>query len=180
MSLVGAARAAQERRTEMDRQDSTRRSGRRWRTIGLLGLGALVVVGGAVGIARAAGLGPMAFMHGHDPAMAHDFIEFRATKMLKKVNATDAQQQQVMAILEDLFAKHEGMAAVHRQMHQQLVAALTAPTVDRAAIEALRAEAVSRIDQASKDIAKALGDIAEVLTPAQRAQLAQLAQRRNQ
>ena len=80
-----------------------------------------------------------------------------------------------MAIVDGLFAKHQAMAAVHEQMHQQLLAALTAPTVDRAAIETVRADAITRIDQGSKDLAKAVGDIAEVLTPAQRQQLAALA-----
>ena len=60
-------------------------------------------------------------------------------------------------------------------MHQQLLAALTGPTVDRAAIEAVRAGAITLIDQGSKDLAKSVGDIADVLTPAQRQQLAALA-----
>jgi Spy/CpxP family protein refolding chaperone len=34
---------------------------------------------------------------------------------------------------------------------------------------------VTRIDQGSKDLAKAVGDIAEILTPAQRQQFAALA-----
>ena len=45
---------------------------------------------------------------------------------------------------------------------------LTQPTVDRSAIEALRAEQLSLADAASKRFAQALGDAAEVLTPEQR------------
>ena len=45
---------------------------------------------------------------------------------------------------------------------------LTQPTVDRAAIEALRAEQMALADEASKRFAQAVGDVAEVLTPEQR------------
>ena len=149
---------------------------RRWVKPTLIVAGVLVALGGALGLARAAGAGPMGFCHQHG-AMARDFVEFRVGKALKQIGASDAQQQQIMTILQAQFAKHEGMAAAHRQLHQKLLAALTGPTVDRAAIEAVRADAVSRIDQGSRDLAKALGDMAEVLTPAQRAQLAMLAQK---
>jgi protein CpxP len=159
----------------MSNLETPTRPARRWVKPGLVMLGALVVLGGAFGVARAAGIGP-ACLHGHHGAMARDFIEFRVGKALKQVSASDAQQQQVMAILDAQFAKHQGMASVHQQLHQQLLAALSGPTVDRAAVETVRADAISRIDQGSKDFAKALGDMAEVLTPAQRAQLATLVQ----
>jgi Spy/CpxP family protein refolding chaperone len=154
-------------------QDLTHPEGRRRHAMIALGLGA--VLAGAVGIAWAAGVRPAGFFHGcHNPAMVRDFVEFRIGKALKQVGASDAQQQQIMAIVNAQFDKHMGMAAVHEQMHQQLLAALTGATVDRTAVETVRADAITRIDQGSKDLAKALGDIAEVLTPAQRQQLAAL------
>jgi len=159
----------------MDSLESSNLPARRWVKPTLIAAGVLVVLGGAFGIARAAGIGP-ACLHGHHGAMARDFVEYRVGKALKQVGASDAQQQQIMAILDAQFAQHQGMAAMHKQIHEQLVAALTGPTVDRAAIEAVRANAISRIDKGSKDFAQALGDMAEVLTPAQRAQLATLAQ----
>ena len=45
---------------------------------------------------------------------------------------------------------------------------LTQPSVDRAAIEALRTEQLALADAASKRFTQALGDAAEVLTPEQR------------
>jgi periplasmic protein CpxP/Spy len=149
---------------------------RSWKRRGLVALGITAALAGAVGIAWAAGVGPGAFGHGFcTPGMARDFAEFRIHKVLQKVDASPAQEQQIMAIVDGLFAKHQAMAAAHRELHQRLLAALTGPAVDRAAIEAVRQEAVTRIDQASKDLATALGDVAEVLTPAQRQQLAALA-----
>jgi protein CpxP len=161
----------------MSSLETDSRPKRRWLRPTLIAVGIVAVLGGAFGIARAAGVRPtMAFCRGGHGALAHDFIEFRVDRTLKRIGASDAQQRQIMAILDAQFAKHAGMAAVHRQIHQELLAALTGPTVDRAAIEAVRADVVSRLDQGSKDLAQALGDMAEVLTPAQRAQLAQLAQ----
>jgi Spy/CpxP family protein refolding chaperone len=49
--------------------------------------------------------------------------------------------------------------------------------VDRAALEAVRVEAIQHMDLASKDLVKAVADVAEVLTPAQRQQLAELHKR---
>jgi Spy/CpxP family protein refolding chaperone len=45
---------------------------------------------------------------------------------------------------------------------------LIQPKVDRAAIEAFRAEQMATAEAASKRFAQAVGDIAEVLTPEQR------------
>jgi Spy/CpxP family protein refolding chaperone len=160
----------------MDTIENVPRPASKWRRPGLIALGLVAVLAGAIGIAWAAGVGPAALHHGFcRSGVARDFVEFRIHKALRQVNASDAQEQQITAIVDGLFAEHQAMAAVHQQLHQQLLAALTGPTVDRAAIEAVRAGAVSRIDQGSKDLAKALGDIAEVLTSAQRQQLATLA-----
>jgi Spy/CpxP family protein refolding chaperone len=45
---------------------------------------------------------------------------------------------------------------------------LTAPTIDRSAIERLRAEQIGLAETASKRIAQALADTADVLSPEQR------------
>ena len=61
------------------------------------------------------------------------------------------------------------------QGHHQLLALITAPTIDRAALENLRAEHIAAADRASKVLAQALADAADVLTPAQRAKLGAMA-----
>jgi Spy/CpxP family protein refolding chaperone len=55
---------------------------------------------------------------------------------------------------------------------------LSAATIDRAAIEALRAEQVALADATSKRLAQALADTADVLTPEQRVKLAERVSRR--
>ena len=160
----------------MDSKENLAQPARRLGKRSLVALGIAAVLAGAVGIAWATGVAPGVMGHGFcRSGMGRDFVEFRIQKMLKQVNASDAQDQQIMAIVDGLFAKHQAMAGIHQQLHQQLLAAVTGPTVDRAAVEAVRAQAVARIDEATKDLAKAVGDIAEVLTPAQRQQLAALA-----
>jgi Spy/CpxP family protein refolding chaperone len=49
---------------------------------------------------------------------------------------------------------------------------LTAPTIDRSAIDRLRAEQMALAETASKRIAQALADTAEVLNPEQRRKIA--------
>jgi Spy/CpxP family protein refolding chaperone len=50
---------------------------------------------------------------------------------------------------------------------------LAKPNVDRAAIEAIRAQEMQSADAMSKRLVQSLADVADVLTPEQRAQLAE-------
>jgi Spy/CpxP family protein refolding chaperone len=111
---------------------------------------------------------------GRLPPAMRERVEFGVHRALNRVNGTQAQEDQVLAIVDGLFAKHGQMAGEREQFHQRIAAALTGTTVDRAALEAIRVEAIQHMDLASKDLVKAVADIAEVLTPAQRQQLAEL------
>ena len=57
-------------------------------------------------------------------------------------------------------------------MRRQAALLLTQPTVDRAALEALRAEQLQLAVDGSKRLVQALADVADILTPAQKGQLA--------
>jgi Spy/CpxP family protein refolding chaperone len=109
------------------------------------------------------GMGPM----GGDHAMTRAHLE----RALDEVGATPAQKQRIGAVLHGAFADmgqmHEHMAATHADLHR----ILTAPVIDRAALERLRAERMAEFDQASRKLVNALADAAEVLSPAQRARL---------
>ncbi|MEW6338308.1 MAG: Spy/CpxP family protein refolding chaperone [Acidobacteriota bacterium] len=156
--------------------DLSNRSTPRWRRPRMIALGAAALLVTAAGIAWATGVGPAMIGHGHCRAgVARDFAEFRIHRALERVGATAEQEQRIMAIVDGLFARHREMRDMHEQLHGQLLTALTGPTVDRAAIESVRSTVVARIDQGSRDLARALGDAAEVLTPEQRLQLAALA-----
>ena len=56
---------------------------------------------------------------------------------------------------------------------RQAIELLAATTVDRGALERLRAEQLVLAEQASQRFVQALADVADVLTPAQRKELAE-------
>ena len=122
---------------------------------------------GPAGIAMlAAAPGPI------DPATADE----HATRMSKhfgiEVDATAEQQEKlttiVRAAVKDLLPLREKMQSARKQG----VDLLTAPAIDKDAIEKLRAEQASNFEAASKRVSQALVDSAEVLNPDQRKKLA--------
>src|SRR5262245_58573463 len=89
-----------------------------------------------------------------------------------EIDATEAQKQQLAPIVK--AAAHD-LVPMRTQFHdgrRQAVDLLSRENVDRAALEALRANQLRLAEQASIRFTQALADIADVLTPAQRKQLA--------
>lgn len=137
---------------------------------------ALVASGAALPMVVASAQGTAMQMHGmmhggdmHAMAMSH------ITQMLDEVGASDDQKAKIGSILHAGF---EPMASLHKDMantHDALHKLLSAPTVDRAAIEQLRAAEIARLDSASRVATAAMADAAEVLRPDQRAKLASVA-----
>jgi protein CpxP len=129
----------------------------------------LAIVGAGITYAHQAG-------RHHGGPMSEQGIEMHLDHMqamLGKIGASDAQKQQIdgimKAALNDLKSTHDAHYAAFGQFHEML----TAPSVDRGKIEALRAEQLQSFDAASKRLVTAIEDAAEVLTPEQRAALAQ-------
>ncbi|MDQ2860415.1 MAG: Spy/CpxP family protein refolding chaperone [Pseudomonadota bacterium] len=113
-------------------------------------------------------------MGGGDHGSMHAMGAAHLTRMLDLVGASADQKAKITAIMQRGFAPMNDM---HVQLHETLAAVharLTAPTVDRGALELLRSREIAQIDQASKTMIRAFADAAEVLTPAQRAKLAAL------
>jgi Spy/CpxP family protein refolding chaperone len=129
----------------------------------------LVVAGGALAYAHQGAWSHAGPMGGHQFAMHLDHLD----AVLTRAQVPEAQKTQVEAILEGAFKEwtrlHEKHSAAFGQMHELLLA----PSVDRAQIETLRAEQVRALDEASKRLVGAFGDAAELLTPEQRAALAE-------
>lgn len=98
-------------------------------------------------------------------------MEAHVDKMIEQC-ATDASPDQKMrlaaiarAAVADLRPVHEQFRADHARAH----ALLLAPTVDRTALEQLRAAQMQRMDLMSRRVLAAVEDGADLLTPEQRA-----------
>ena len=111
------------------------------------------------------------------PEAQRERAEFATDWMLTKVNATDAQRSQIKGIvaaaLNDLTPAREE----HRQHRDAFLAMLSQPNVDRATLEDLRRAELQLADSASQRLVTALADVADVLTPEQRAELVKMAER---
>jgi periplasmic protein CpxP/Spy len=118
------------------------------------------------------GFGPPGFGGAGTPEQHKAFMEHRLDKMLGMLSATDSQRTAIKAIAERMFTEMQPVHQQHQQLHDALIAAFTAPSVDRAAVEKLRLQVTALVDQGSQVFSKGLLDAAQVLTPEQRQALA--------
>ena len=116
------------------------------------------------------------FMHMHGPADPAQ-LDMHLDRMLKhlyvEIDATEAQKQALAPIVK---AAARDLLAMRDKLHdarRQAVTLLAQPTVDRAALESLRASQLKLAEDASRRLTQALADIADVLTPEQRKAIAE-------
>ena len=144
---------------------------RRWMLAGL----AIAVAGTALGGARLAVAQGMAGHHGMGAHAAMDPAEMeRHIGELVDHVLPEGSAEQKARLAGIIRSAHADLAAFHQQFHQahaRAHALLMAPRVDRAALEALRAEQIRQLDAASRRLAQAVGDAADMLTPEQRGRL---------
>jgi len=91
---------------------------------------------------------------------------------LTGIEASADQKTKVLAIFDAAAVSLKDIPVDMFQTRLQMATLMTAPTIDRDKLEALRAARVGEADTASKTIVKALADAADVLTPVQRVRLA--------
>src|SRR5215467_3125774 len=106
------------------------------------------------------------------PAQIDDRIDRMTKHMAIELDATADQQAKLANIAKAAVAD---LRPLHEKAHAtraEAVTLLTAPSIDRSAIERLRAEKIGLAETASKRIAQALADAAEVLSPEQRRKIA--------
>lgn len=109
-------------------------------------------------------------MHGTDDRAEH--VRHMVDFLSREVDATPEQKQKLTAIAEALAKEVGPLHEKFHDSHKKLHALLLQPTTDRAALESLRAETLVLADEASKKLVQGLADAADVLTPVQRAKLA--------
>jgi len=109
-------------------------------------------------------------MMSHDGMSAHlDQVQ----GVLGRIGATDAQKSRIDATLKTAFSEFKVVRDDHHAAFGKLHELLLAPSVDRGQIEALRAAQVKSLEDASRRLVTAFEDVAETLTPEQRAAFAQ-------
>ncbi len=173
-----------------------------------LAAGAVFVVGGILASTAAmnaqadtkpvpqAGVQKVAHAHGHEGARGHGhharhgrhgghhgaasvLDPRRLDRLLDEVKATDAQRAQIRQISgaarDDLRKLHQG-----GEPRAQFVNPLAQPQIDAAAAETARQQRLARQDAVSKRVLTATLDVAKVLTPEQRTQLAEKAKKRQE
>jgi len=127
--------------------------------------------GGGCGWHRGFAAGPL------DPAQVDEHLDRMLKHLYVEIDATEEQKQKLAPIVKqaakDLLPLRERI----REARGKALELLTQDSVDRTAIEALRAEHLQLAEQASRRIAQALADAAEVLTSAQRKELAARAEK---
>lgn len=162
-----------------DRTPSPRK---RWFTWKRAGIGAALV--GMLGLAACHHGGP-GWHHGHHgghaqmtPEEAGKRIDKAVNWVLDDVDATAEQKTKVSAIAKDALRELMPLRDQHRAARNQAVDLLTRDSIDRQALEVLRADEMRLAEQASRRVTQALADIAEAVTPEQRRKLAEQFRRR--
>ncbi|MCH7929223.1 MAG: periplasmic heavy metal sensor [Proteobacteria bacterium] len=171
-----------------DKQDTAKTSWFRKgnRKVITLATGTAIAIGGVFGVQALANSQTYAHMKlyagynggghgGHHKGFADISdaeIEARIERMVKhaaiEIDATQEQQEKITALVTavamDLKPVHDRMRAAGKEIHDLLMA----DTIDRDALEKLRAERLAEAELISKNLVSALADVAEVLSPEQR------------
>jgi Spy/CpxP family protein refolding chaperone len=136
-------------------------------------------------VAAAFGLGGLAAQaqpgpdhHGGPHMMAPGLFGGHLEHMLDLVNATDAQRSQIEAIFKAAQQDLAGQRDASRKLHEQMATLYTATNIDAVAIESVRAQLSAQHEAASKRLSQASIDAARVLTPEQRAKIADVMKKR--
>jgi periplasmic protein CpxP/Spy len=150
---------------------------RRW-------FGAMAGLGGLGLVAhRAQAQGGMWGGHGHGGASASPeemakHLDERISRMIKEINGTPEQKDRLVKLAQTAAADMKPLREAHMAARKKGMELLAAQSIDRAALERLRQEQMTAADAMSKRMVQHMADAAEVLTPAQRTQVAQRMQER--
>ena len=93
--------------------------------------------------------------------------------MLDGLNATDAQRSQIKQIASAAAVDLKAQAEAGRALRERAMQVFSAPNVDANAVEQVRQQMLQQHDQMSRRMSLAMIDIARVLTPEQRARIAE-------
>jgi len=133
------------------------------------------LMAGVGAIAQGVGMGAMhhGMMNGNaSPAEISAHVDHMLKHLYVEIDATPAQQAQIGPLVQQAVTDLLPLRTQLQAGHTQFVQALTQSTIDRNGMETVREAHLQLADQASKRIVQLLGDVGNVLTPAQRQSLA--------
>jgi protein CpxP len=142
--------------------------------------GALALISVPLGLAWAGGPrgdGP------HGPPTAESVrarMQIVEDRALERVGATADQRAKVDAILDDAAPRIAEHRKAAHDLKKQFREALMAPDVDRKQLERLRRDMLDLADQSSDDLVDMAADLAEVLSPEQRAMIGEALKHRDE
>ena len=134
------------------------------------------LMAGIGAVAQGAGLASM--HHGMmlnsnaSPAEISAHVDHMLKHLYVEIDATPAQQAQIAPLVQQAVTDLLPLGPQLKAGHTQFVQALTQSTIDRNGMETVRESQLQLADQGSKRIVQLLGDVGNVLTPAQRQALA--------
>jgi Spy/CpxP family protein refolding chaperone len=166
-----------------DATPSSQTTRRPWRRLAIASLIGTLAAGLGAGPAHAHG-GPGGWGGWHrgfddaDPQAMQRRAEASVRWMLADIDATEAQQKKIAEIMTASMKDLRPLREQARDARRQALEILSKPQIDRGALETLRAQQAQLVDQISRRITQSLADAAEVLTPDQRAKLAERMERR--
>lgn len=138
--------------------------GRSRRKVVFVSLAALALAGagGWISTARAAGPAGDAGAEGEGMPMR------RMHWILDRVGATAGQRDQIRGVWSGLRPQLRAERAQHKSLREQMVAALTAQSINAGEVERLRKLAMANTDKISALVTQGMVGSAQVLTPDQR------------
>ena len=106
-------------------------------------------------------------------ALLSKMAEKRVEHMLSEVDASKEQKAKADEIVKKSVLNGAPLAEQMRSNHEKILTLLNAKELDKAAIEQLRIDQVKSMDEISKQMTQTILAIADLLTPEQRAKLAE-------
>ena len=145
---------------------------------GMPGMGGPMGGSGGMGHPMEGMMGGMRGRHGMDPEAMARRMEGRIYSMVKEVGGTGEQADKVVAIVRNTFNELKPLREQHMAARRKGLELLSAPTLDKGAIESLRASQMQMADNMSRRMMASMLAAAEVFTPEQRTKLAQRMEKR--
>ena len=91
-----------------------------------------------------------------------------------EIDATSEQEAELIGLAKGAVKDLHAFRTMMRGDVKDLADLLTAPTVDRAAIESFRAERIEKLDQLSERLVDVVAQAGEILTEEQRVKVAEM------